>query len=199
MLLDRLLETAHRLSRIAVRFGGALILFSALMVCADVLSRRLFGVTMSGSDEISGYLFAIATALSLPYALLHRANVRIDAAYTLMPPKLRYALDLFGLALLGIFAAFVTWRAALAVQVTWANDSHAITPLQTPLIVPQSAWLAGWLLLCLCLLLVMVAMIAAGIKGDLDRADRIGGIPSVAEEIEEETAGVLSQRAMKEA
>lgn len=198
-MLDVLLEIAHRLSRTAVRIGGAMILFSALMVCTDVLSRRLFGMTMSGSDEISGYLFAIATALSLPYALLHRANVRIDAAYAVMPPKLRYALDLLGLFLLGIFAAFVTWRAALAVKVTWENGSHSITPLQTPLIMPQSAWLAGWLLLCLCLLLVMLAMIAAGIKGDLDRADRIGGIPTVEDEIEEETAGVLPHRTMKEA
>lgn len=199
MLLDTLLETAHRLSRTAVRIGGAMILFSALMVCADVLSRRLFGVTMSGSDEISGYLFAIATALSLPYALLHRANVRIDAAYVLMPTGVRYALDLFGLALLTVFSGFVTWRAAMAVEVTWTNGSRAITPLQTPLILPQSAWLAGWLLLCLCLLLVLAAMIAAGLRRDFARATRIGGIPSVEEEIREETAGVLPHATMKEA
>jgi TRAP-type C4-dicarboxylate transport system permease small subunit len=199
MLLESLLDAAHRFSRTAVRIGGMMILFSALMVCADVLARRLLGVTMSGSDEISGYLFAIATALSLPYALLHRANVRIDAAYALMPARLRYALDLFGLTLLTVFASLVTWRAALAVQVTWDNGSRAITPLQTPLILPQSAWLAGWLLLCLCLLLVMVAMIAAGMKGDLDRASHIGGIPSVEDEIREETAGVLTQGTMKEA
>jgi TRAP-type C4-dicarboxylate transport system permease small subunit len=199
MLLDTLLETAHRLSRTAVRIGGAMVLFSALMVCADVLSRRLFGVTMSGSDEISGYLFAIATALSLPYALLHRANVRIDAAYVLMPTGVRYALDLFGLALLTVFSGFVTWRAAMAVEVTWANGSRAITPLQTPLILPQSAWLAGWLLLCLCLLLVLAAMIAAGMRRDFARATRIGGIPSVEEEIREETAGVLPHATMKEA
>jgi len=197
-MLDSLLHSALRLSRTAVRIGGAMILFSALMVCADVLSRRLLGVTMSGSDEISGYLFGIATALSLPYALLHRANVRIDAAYVLMPAKVRYALDLMGLALLTVFAGFVTWRAALAVQVTWVNGSRAITPLQTPLILPHSAWLMGWLLLCLCLLLVLAAMIAAGMKGDLARADRIGGIPSVEEEIEEETAGVLPHHTMKE-
>lgn len=166
-MLDQALEAAFRLSRTAARIGGAIILFSALMVCADVISRHMPGMTMSGSDEISGYLFAIATALSLPHALLHRANVRIDAAYALMPPRLRYALDLFGLALLSVFAAFVTWRAALAVEVTWANGSRAITPLQTPLILPQSAWLAGWLLLCLCLLLVLSAMIATGLRGDL--------------------------------
>jgi TRAP-type C4-dicarboxylate transport system permease small subunit len=199
MLLDTLLGIAHRLSRLAVRVGGAMILFAALMVCIDVLSRRIFGVTMSGSDEVSGYLFAIATALSLPYALLHRANVRIDAAYVLMPLKLRYGLDLLGLALLTVFAFFVTWRAALSVQVTWVNGSRAITPLQTPLILPQSAWLFGWLLLCLCLTLVLAAMIAAGLHRDFERASQIAGIPSVEEEIQEETAGVLPHSTMKEA
>lgn len=192
-MLDNILAVAFRLARMGVRIGGLMILFSAVMVCLDVLSRRLFGVTMSGSDEVSGYLFAVATALSMPYALLNRANVRIDAAYNLMSIRLRYALDLFGLLLLTIFAGFVTWRAALAVQVTWINGSRAITPLQTPLILPQSAWLAGWLLLCLCLLLVLAALIAAGVRGDFLRARQIGGIPSVEEEIEEETAGVLGR------
>lgn len=192
-MLDNILAVAFRLARLGVRIGGLMILFSAVMVCLDVLSRRLLGVTMSGSDEVSGYLFAVATALSMPYALLNRANVRIDAAYNLMSIRLRYLLDLFGLLLLTVFAGFVTWRAALAVQVTWINGSRAITPLQTPLILPQSAWLAGWLLLCLCLLLVLAALIAAGARGDFLRARQIGGIPSVEEEIEEETAGVLGR------
>ena len=199
-MLDQSLEAAFRMSRMAVRFAGALILFSALMVCADVLSRRILGVTMSGSDEISGYLFAIATALSISFAMMRRATGCTVAPYTLFSPKLRYALDLFGLVLMTVFAAFVTWRAALAVEVTLTNGSRAITPLQTPLILPQSAWLSGWLLLCVCLLLVMAALIAAGLRGDLDRARQIGGIPSVEEEIEGETAGVLPTHSdMKEA
>lgn len=43
-----------------------MILFAALMVCVDVMSRQILGVTLSGSDEVSGYLVAIATTLSLP-------------------------------------------------------------------------------------------------------------------------------------
>ena len=70
-----------------------MMLFAALMVSADVLARRLFGLTMGGSDEISGYLFAIATSLAFPYALLTRSNVRIDAAYALLHPHVRAALD----------------------------------------------------------------------------------------------------------
>ena len=66
MMLDTSLGLACRLSRIAVRLGGAMILFAALMVCVDVMSRQILGVTLSGSDEVSGYLVAIATTLSLP-------------------------------------------------------------------------------------------------------------------------------------
>ena len=43
---------AHGVTRYAAWLGGAMMLFAALMVSADVLARRLFGLTMGGSDEI---------------------------------------------------------------------------------------------------------------------------------------------------
>lgn len=193
-----LMAVAFRLSRYAAWAGGGMILFAALMVSVDVLCRRLLGVTMSGSDEVSGYLFAISTALAMPYALMLRANVRIDALYAHLPARLRAGLDLLGITLLAIFAGAVTWRAALTVQVTWDNGSRAITPLQTPLILPQSFWLAGWVLFCLCLVLVIWGMAAALMRGDLARARALGGVLSVEEEIEEETVGVIPHRSVKE-
>ena len=78
-MFDTIYAIVFRYARFAVWAGGAMMLFAAFMVSADVLVRRLLGITMGGSDEISGYLFAISTALAFPYALLHRANVRIDA------------------------------------------------------------------------------------------------------------------------
>lgn len=193
-MLDTLLVLAHRLSRFSARAGGAMILFAAFMVTFDVLSRRIFGVTMSGSDEVSGYIFAIATALAMPYALLLRANVRIDAAYNLLSRRVRYGMDLFGLILFTIFTLLVTWRVALTVQVTWENDAHAITPLHTPLIVPQSIWLAGWVLFCICLLLVLAGTLRAGWRGDLAAASRLSGVQSIEEEVAGETAGVLPSK-----
>jgi len=197
-MLDTLLVLAHRLARYSAWAGGGMILFAAFMVTVDVLSRRIFGITMSGSDEVSGYLFAIATALAMPYALLMRANVRIDAAYNLLPQRVRYGMDVFGLILFTGFAIMVTWRAALTVHVTWLNDAHAITPLQTPLILPQSIWLAGWVLFCICLVLLLAATVRAGLRGDLAAAGRLSGVPSVEEEVAEETAGVLPRK-LKEA
>lgn len=101
--------------------------------------------------------------------------------------------------MLCVCAIFVTWRAALSVQVTWVNGSRAITPLQTPLILPRSVWLPGWLMLCVCLILVFAATIAAGLRRDFRRARKIAGIPSVEDEIQGGTAGVLPHPAMNEA
>ena len=51
----------------------------------------------SGSDEISGYLFAVGTSWSLAYVLCTRGDIRIDAVYGRLPLKVRGWLDLVAL------------------------------------------------------------------------------------------------------
>ena len=58
-------------SRVAVWVGGAALLLSAIMVTLDVIARKLFDA-ISGSDEISGYVFAAG----LP-GLIHIAYLRV--------------------------------------------------------------------------------------------------------------------------
>ncbi|MCL3882696.1 TRAP transporter small permease [Marivita sp. GX14005] len=179
-----------RLSQFAVWIGGSMMLLSAIMVSADVIARKVLGVTLGGSDEISGYLFAIATAFAFPYAALHRANVRIDVLYMRFPRRLRGLLDILGLTLLAGFAVIVTWRALATVSVTWENGSHSITPLQTPLIIPQGIWVLGWCLFSLTLLFILVSLISAYLRGDARQVQKLGGAMSMEEEIEGETKGV---------
>ena len=191
-MFDTIYAIVFRYARFAVWAGGAMMLFAAFMVSADVLARRLFGLTMGGSDEISGYLFAIATSLAFPYALLTRSNVRIDAAYALLHPHVRAALDLLAITCMALFSALATWRAVLAVGETWNNGARAITPLQTPLIFPQSLWLTGWIALCLCALLVLWGVAAALLRGDLRRASELAGAMTQEEEIAAETGHITA-------
>ena len=86
-------------------------MLSAIMVTLDVLSRKLIGFTISGSDEISGYVFAAGTAWAYSYCLLTRSNIRIDALYNLLPVPVRAVLDVLGLALLLFFMAYLTDKA----------------------------------------------------------------------------------------
>ncbi|WP_116599072.1 TRAP transporter small permease subunit [Primorskyibacter marinus] len=187
------LSYVFRLSLFAVWIGGSMMVLAAVMVSVDVLARKILGVTLGGSDEISGYLFAIATAFAFPYAVMHRANVRIDVIYMRLPVAIRGALDIFGLALLTGFAGIVTWRALAMVTVTWKNDSHSITPLHTPLILPQGIWVLGWCLFCLTLVFLLGGLVAAWFRRDWAGVQNLGGALSMEEEIDDETKGVVPQ------
>ena len=123
----------ERVSRVAVWVGGAALLLCAFMVSGDVIMRKLFSVTMSGSDEISGYAFAAATAWAYSYCLLHRSHIRIDALYGVLPAWLRSVLDALGLALLLFYMTYLTHKAVDVFLTSWEHDSVSITTLSVPL------------------------------------------------------------------
>ena len=185
-MFELLYRWAHRTALAAAWAGGAMMIFASVMVTVDVLIRKLFNVTLGGADEISGYLFAIATSWALPYCLLHRANVRIDALYVHLPRRVRAVLDIVGATLLAVFAVALTWRGLALVQDSFAIGARSVTPMHVPLPLPQSFWIFGWVLFSLCLVLVIAGMVAALVRGDLLAVHRLGGAMSIEEEMEEE-------------
>lgn len=196
-------ESIHRAltktSRVAVWVGGAALLLSAVMVTVDVISRKLFSVTMSGSDEITGYVFAASTTWAYAYCLLHRSNVRIDALYNVVPRAVRAVLDVVGLALLLVYMGYLTVRGYQVFLTSFERDSVAITTLATPLWVPQLLWISGLTLFVVTLIFMLVYTLVALLKGDFARIQRIAGALSVQEEIAEGTQGLdtLNTRGVK--
>lgn len=179
-----------------------MLIFAACMVTVDVLVRKAFSISMGGADEVTGYIFAISTAWALSYALLGRANVRIDAFYQLLPRLLGALLDILGLLVLGGFMALVT-LAAYSVfygSLGWPfgeSDfwSVSITPLLTPLALPQGLWFLGLLLFMVTLVLVLLRAVLALARGDLATVARLAGPRSHQEEIEEELHSVEAAQA----
>lgn len=187
-VLDRLLALAERVSRVAVFVGGALLLASAFLVSFDVLARKIFGVTMGGADELSGYAFAIGTTWALAFTLLQRANVRVDALYALLPVRVCAVLDVLALLALGAFLALLTWHAALVLETSVAFAARATTPLATPLWIPQTLWVAGFVLFLLTLAPLLLRATLALASGDLATVRRLAGARSAAEDAADEVA-----------
>jgi TRAP-type C4-dicarboxylate transport system permease small subunit len=189
-LLGRIHQILEHISRIAVWAGGAALLLAAIMVTIDVFMRKFFSMTMSGSDEVSGYVFAIATTWAYSYCLLHRSNVRIDALYNLLPRALRALMDIFGLTLLLIYMAYLTDKAWDVFFTSWQRNSVSITTLSTPLWIPQLLWVLGLSLFVFTLSFLLLYTIVSLIKGDIAHVQRIAGALSVEDEIAEETHGI---------
>ncbi len=189
-MFERIHHALEWISRRAVWVGGAALLVAAVMVTLDVISRKFFNVTMSGADEISGYVFAAGTTWAYSYCLLHRANIRIDALYNFLPRWVCAALDALAVALLLIYNSVLAYRAWGAFSESWARDSVSITTLATPQWIPQLFWASGLIFFELVLLFVFLYTLTGLLRSDLDLVKRVAGVPSVAEEIEAETHGM---------
>ncbi|MDA1309197.1 MAG: TRAP transporter small permease [Proteobacteria bacterium] len=180
----------EKLSQYAVWLGGTALLAAALMVTLDVLSRKIFNVTMSGSDEYSGYVFSATTTWAYSYCLLHRSNVRIDALYNLFPRPVTAVLDVIGLSLLLYFMWIMTYYAFVSFENSWTSNSVSITTLGTRQWIPQLFWVAGLALFFVTLVFVVVYSLVALLQRNWDLVAKIAGVPSIAEVMEEETAGI---------
>ncbi len=188
--LARIHQLLGRLSLWAVWAGGWALMLSAIMVTIDVLCRKYLNVTMSGSDEITGYVFAGATTWAYAYCLLNRANIRIDAFYNLLPVGLRAVLDIVGLLALLIFMGVFTERAVTVFTDSWQNNSVSVTTLLTPLWIPQLVWLTGLLFFNVTLIFLIIYTVLSYVTGGAAAVQRLAGTRSVQEEMIDETKGI---------
>lgn len=186
-MFDRFQSVLESTARGAAIIGGAAMCAAAFMVTADVISRKVFGVTMRGSDEITGYVFAASTTWAYAYAVLTRSNIRIDVAYLALGPKARALLDLLGLGLLTFYIFLLTRSAWTVVEESWAFNYTAQTPLATPLWVPQSFWFAGLAFMLLCLSFLSLRCLVALARADWHGIGAVAGVKSLDQEIEAET------------
>ncbi len=174
-------------SRFATWVGGAALLLSAIMVTVDVTSRKIFGITMSGSDEITGYVFAAATTWAYSYCLLTRSNIRIDVLYNQLGMRTRGWLDLLGLVLLTYYIYLLSMNALSMFQDNLEYNSSAQTTLATPLWIPQSFWISGLFFFLFCLSFMTLYVLISIIRGQWDTVSKLAGVKSVEEEIKDET------------
>jgi len=192
-MLDRALRATGAIARAGVWCSGALFLAAAFLISLDVTARKAFAFTIGGSDELSGYCLAMGAAWSYTFALLHRANIRVDALYKHFPRPARAALDVVALIALAAFMAVVSFY---AFQVLWSSvgfGSRANTPLQTPLVIPQGIWFAGLAFFLVALFLVTLKALLLFADRRYAELDRLAGLPSASEEVEEELAGAKAR------
>lgn len=188
--MDRLLVWAHKLARVGVWFGGALLIIASFIIGIDVLMRKLFSISIGGADELSGFALAIGSAWALGFALLDRAHVRIDSLYVVLPTRVCAVLDILGLCALTVFFALVAWFGFGVFQQSFELGARTMSPLATPLAYPQFLWVAGLVLFVLIAVLLLGRAMMALIVGDMRAVQRLLGSKTVVQEIDAELHGI---------
>jgi TRAP-type C4-dicarboxylate transport system permease small subunit len=189
--MNRLQAAAEGISRIGAIIGGAMLLVASVLICIDITLRYTMSVTLGGADEISGYALAISSAWGFSAALLSRSHIRIDTVYVrLKSIKVRALLDLISLATLMGFFGMVTWYAWGVVKQSWVSDSHSLSAIEAPLVIPQGLWFAGLLFFVFLCALLLVRWLLAFMSGDYPGLFALIGSKSALAEAEEEIAAV---------
>ena len=192
---DPLWSLVAAVAQLGIWIGGILLFTAAIIVTAEVLLRKSTslvgtGFVFSGSDELSGYLFAVGTSLSMAYVLLNRGHVRIDVLYSQLGPRTRAILDVIALIVLAIFVSAMLERAIDVASTSYFEKIRSNTNLRIPLAWSQIPWAFGIALFFVAILLALFRSVVALVRGDFPEVSAIAGVATSEEEIEAEIRGL---------
>lgn len=188
-------RTLERVAGRAMSVAGWCYLLITLLICFDIVARRLLGFSTEATTELTGYLMAIGMSWGLAGTLLERGHVRIDVLVQKLPLRARVWLHLASLAALFASTAFFVWGSVSLALDSLDMGSTDLSSLRTPLAIPQGLWAAGIALL----LLAVTALAARSLRmiscGDADDADRMLMARTYVEEAAETLEAVAEAQA----
>lgn len=176
---------ARALSQGAALAAGYAALALSALIAFEVIARKFFAFSLQGVDEIGGYVLAIGVAFSFAYALIQRAHTRVDVILAKLPCVVRAPLNALAAVLLAGMAGFMLWRGFETLLETLEFNSRASTPLQTPLWIPQSLWVAGLGVFALLATLFAIRAVVLLVSGDCEQLDNEFGPRSTDDELDE--------------
>jgi TRAP-type mannitol/chloroaromatic compound transport system permease small subunit len=143
--------------------AGALYGILAFFVTYDVLARKwgsYLGLpTTRVTDEISGYMLALAATWGFAYALRTDAHVRVDVMFPYMGPRLKAAMDFIAFVLMALYATVISWKIWVLVLDSLESGIKSSTYLLTPLYIPQGILGVGFSLLALAAVFMALALL----------------------------------------
>jgi TRAP-type C4-dicarboxylate transport system permease small subunit len=176
------------LSRLLGITFGAIMIALSFLITAETILRKFFAFSFGGVDELGGYALAIAAPLAFLVTAIEQAHIRINVLHGTLPTKARAMLNMASMVSLALLAMALLYFTIQTIRGTLAYHSIAQTPWATPLIYPQSVWLASTLVFSFGALLLAVRSLILLARGDWVSLDRKFGPGTPEEELEAELA-----------
>jgi TRAP-type C4-dicarboxylate transport system permease small subunit len=170
------------IARVCAIVAGWSLMAISVAMCVEILGRKYFNFSFRGLDEIGGYMLAGVCAFGFAYTLSTRSHMRVTLLFPYVPASVQSLLNVLAMLTLAAMAAFCAWRGVFEVLDVLTSGKHSNSPLQAPLWVPQSIWLAGMVLFAVGAVFMALHSVSLLFR---DRAllNRIYGPQSLEEEI----------------
>lgn len=157
-------DRVKALARVACIVGGWLLILLSIMVCAEIVLRKVFNHSLQGVDEYGGYALAVTSAIGFAFAFYEGSHIRIDVLVRRLPRSLRILSSVVAhLSLLVVAGLFAKYAVLLTIE-SWEINAFANTPLRTPLYVPQAIWAGGMCLFFVALSVRLLVMLEGVVR-----------------------------------
>lgn len=153
----------------------------------EMLGRKLLGFSLQGLDEVGSYTYAVVGSIGFAHTLISRSHTRVDFLLSRFPAPVRALLNLLAMLSLSALAMLCLWRGWQVLAESIDFKSTASTPLATPMWLPQSVWLFGYVLFALVSAWASWHALELLLKGKTDQLNQSFGPQTLEEEIEAET------------
>lgn len=130
-------------ARLLAILSGWWLLALSFLTCVEIVMRKFLAMSLQGIDEIGAYTLAVVSAFGFASALTVKAHTRVDFLVGRLPAFPRAVLNALAYVLLAAMAGYAAWRGWAVLDESIEFQAHANSPLQTPLWIPQSAWMLG--------------------------------------------------------
>ncbi len=173
-MIDSVLRVIKAVNR-CILIGLGILLWGGVMIVLLDITLRLFGTSLGGTDEISGYLMAILAAWGMGYTLTALGHIRIEALRDRFGNNLKLALDVLAIASVAVVVTLIAVKGWPVLERSWLSDSRANTPLETLLWTVQLPWFLGWAWFALVAWVQFLAALMFIARGSKDRAFELIG------------------------
>lgn len=163
--MRRILDALYALS------GGLAAVFICLiclLVCTQVVFNiitkiGLFGLslTIPSYADIAGYFLAASSFLALAYTLQKGGHIRVTLLTGMAGPRLRFALEVFALAISAATTLFMLRYMARLTFESWEFGDVSSGIVAVPLFIPQLAILSGLVIFAIALIDLLIQTIRA--------------------------------------
>jgi len=177
---NTMLAAIRRINRFIALLVGLVLTGTVILIIAEILLREV-GISLGGAEEISGYVMAGVASWGMSYALIELAHVRIDLIRLRLEKRGRAMLDLIAIVALAGVASLVAFQCWPVLEKTLERGSRANTVLETPLWIPQTIWLSGWIWFAVSSCLLVILTLVLLMRRDFDQADALVGARSEVE------------------
>ena len=149
---------SKKLSFVGCGFSVVALFLSVILVVSGVVARYVFRVGVIFIDEYIGYLLVVITFMGMAHTLCEDGHIKVDLILRRLPRKVHLWFQLVTSLISFAISILLTFQTYQRVLIAYKFKAVSVTPIETPLFIPQMFIPIGFALLSIAVLSYIVKL-----------------------------------------